>query len=114
MQASSAILDSMIKFIQAHGNERVEEIKRQAGNDFTVGKEKTIEAEKKRLVEQYQKDLANAEINFKIEKSAQQNAQRIEKMKKINELVESLQREAKLQMHATMSKNAAAYKKLLQ
>ena len=33
---------------------------------------------------------------------------------KINELVESLQREAKLQMHATMSKNAAAYKKLLQ
>jgi len=99
MQASTAILDSMIKFIQAHGNERVDEIKRQAGNDFTVGKEKTIEAEKKRLVEQYQKDLAAAEVNFKIEKSKQQNTQRIEKMRKINELVESLQHEAKIKMH---------------
>lgn len=77
MQASGAILDSMIKFITAHGNERVEEINRQALNDFTVGKEKTIEAEKKRLVEQFEKDLANAEVNFKIEKSAMQNQQRI-------------------------------------
>jgi len=99
MQASTAILDSMIKFIQAHGNERVDEIRRQAGSDFTVGKEKTIEAEKKRLVEQYQKDLAAAEVNFKIEKSKQQNTQRIEKMRKINELVESLQHEAKIKMH---------------
>lgn len=73
MQASGAILDSMIKFIQAHGDERVNEIKRQAANDFTVGKEKTIEAEKKRLSEQFAKDLASAEVNFKIEKSAQQN-----------------------------------------
>lgn len=90
MQASGAILDSMIKFIQAHGDERVNEIKRQAANDFTVGKEKTIEAEKKRLVDQFQKDLAAAEVNFKIEKSAQQNQQRIDKMRKINELVEGL------------------------
>lgn len=43
----------MINFIKAHGDERVQEIKRQAANDFTVGKEKTIEAEKKRLTEQY-------------------------------------------------------------
>jgi hypothetical protein len=43
----------MINFIKAHGEERVSEIKRQASNDFTVGKEKTIEAEKKRLVEQF-------------------------------------------------------------
>ena len=95
MQASGQILDSMIKFIKAHGDERVAEIRRQANNDFTVGKEKTIEAEKKRLVEQYQKDLANAEVNFKIEKSALQNQQRIDKMRRINELVEGLQHDAK-------------------
>lgn len=73
MQASGQILQSMIQFIVAHGQERVQEIERQAKNDFTVGKEKTIEAEKKRLVEQFEKDLAAAEVNFKIEKSAQQN-----------------------------------------
>lgn len=114
MQASGQILDSMIKFIKAHGDERVAEIKRQANNDFTVGKEKTIEAEKKRLVEQYQKDLANAEINFKIEKSALQNQQRIDKMRRINELVEGLQHDAKIKLHDKMSKDSSAYKQLLQ
>jgi V-type H+-transporting ATPase subunit E len=113
MQASGQILDSMIKFIKAHGDERVAEIRRQANNDFTVGKEKTIEAEKKRLVEQYQKDLANAEVNFKIEKSALQNQQRIDKMRRINELVEGLQYDAKIKMHDKMSKDSTAYKKLL-
>jgi V-type H+-transporting ATPase subunit E len=103
----------MIKFIKAHGDERVAEIKRQAANDFTVGKEKTIEAEKKRLVEQYQKELAAAEVNFKIEKSALQNQQRIDKMRRINELVEGLQHDAKVKMHDKMSKDTAAYKKLL-
>ena len=113
MQASGQILDNMIKFIKAHGDERVAEIRRQANNDFTVGKEKTIEAEKKRLVEQYQKDLANAEVNFKIEKSALQNQQRIDKMRRINELVEGLQHDAKIKMHDKMSKDSTAYKKLL-
>lgn len=113
MQASSAILDSMIKFIQAHGDERVNEIKRQAANDFTVGKEKTIEAEKKRLTEQFAKDLASAEINFKIEKSGQQNQQRIQRMRMINELVEGLQNDAKIKMHEKMTRDTAAYKTLL-
>ena len=113
MQASSHILNSMIKFITAHGEERVQEINRQAANDFTVGKEKTIEAEKKRLGEQFEKDLASAEVNFKIEKSAQQNAERIQKMRKINELVESLQHQAKINMHKKMTADPAAYKQLL-
>ena len=42
-------------------------------NDFTVQKEKMIEAEKKRLYEQFNKDLQREEINIKIERSAAQN-----------------------------------------
>ena len=85
----------MIAFIQAHGNERVDEIQMQAENDFTVQKEKMIEAEKKRLYDQFNKDMNIAEINLKIEKSAEQNKIRINKMQKTNELVESLRGEAK-------------------
>ena len=103
----------MINFIKAHGNERVDEIKAQAANDFTVGKEKTIEQEKKRLTEQYEKDLAAAEINMKIERSAQQNQERIQKMRKINELVESLQADAKHQMASRMQDNPDEYATLL-
>ena len=62
----------------------------QMENDFTVQKEKMIEAEKKRLYDQFNKDLNIAEINLKIEKSAQQNQIRITKMAKTNEMVESL------------------------
>ena len=40
MQSSSVILDSMINFIKAPGDERVREIDQQAQNDFTIGKEK--------------------------------------------------------------------------
>ena len=65
------ILTSMIAFIQAHGKERVQEINMQMENDFVVQKEKMIEAEKKRLYEQFNKDLNIAEINLKIEKSAE-------------------------------------------
>lgn len=53
MNSSQAgnILNSMIDFIKMHGKERAEEINRQAQNDYTVGLEKTIEAEKKRMTE---------------------------------------------------------------
>ena len=61
----------MIAFIQAHGKERVSDINMQMENDFTVQKEKMIKAEKKRLYEQFNKDLNIAEINLKIEKSAE-------------------------------------------
>ena len=103
----------MIAFIQAHGNERVDEIQMQAENDFTVQKEKMIEAEKKRLYDQFNKDMNIAEINLKIEKSAEQNKIRINKMQKTNELVESLRGEAKKAMQERMQNNRAEYSALL-
>lgn len=80
----------MIAFIQTHGKERVAEIQKQAEDEFTIGKEKQIEADKKRLTENYENKLQNAEAKLKIEMSAKQNKMRIEKMQIINELVESL------------------------
>lgn len=49
----------------------------QANHDFTVGKDRMIEAEKIRLVEKFEKDLSTAEINTKIERSAELNKVRI-------------------------------------
>jgi len=92
---AGTILDSMIKFIEAHGKERVSDINMQMENDFTVQKEKMIDAEKKRLYEQFNKDLNIAEINLKIEKSAQANKVRIDKMSQTNILVESLREKTK-------------------
>ena len=62
--------------------------------DFTVQSEKMIQEEKRRLHDQMLKDLQIAERDIKIEKSKQQNKERIQRMQRINELVESLQNEA--------------------
>ena len=99
------ILASMINFIKAHGQERIAEIKQQSEHDFTVGKEKMIEAERKRLTEQFKKDINIAEVNMKIERSAELNKTRIHKMAKTNELVESLQHEAKVKMAEKLKAN---------
>ena len=82
-------------------------------NDFTVQKEKMIEAEKKRLYEQFNKDLNIAEINLKIERSAEQNRVRITRMQKTNEMVESLKGEAKKAMQERMASNRSEYSALL-
>ena len=110
---AGTILDSMIKFIEAHGKERVSDINMQMENDFTVQKEKMIDAEKKRLYEQFNKDLNIAEINLKIEKSAQANKVRINKMSQTNVLVESLREKTKQSLQEKMSSDRAAYSELL-
>jgi len=112
-QQKGDILTSMINFIQQHGRERVAEIKEQATMDFTVVKEKTIEAEKKRLMEQYEKDVNIAEVNLKIARSAELNRARILKMRKTNELVESLLMKAKIRMAEQISEDQDSYQELL-
>jgi len=89
-QQKDDILTSMILFIKKHGEERVQEIRDQANMNFTVEKEKQIESEKKRLTEQHEKNINIAEVNLKIERSAEANKTRIAKMRTTNELVEGL------------------------
>lgn len=112
-QQKDDILQSMINFIQQHGKERVQEIEEQGHMDFTVIKEKTIEAEKKRLTEQFEKDLNIAEVNLKIERSAEANKTRIAKMRTTNELVEGLLMESKKKMADQLSNDPDSYSKFL-
>ncbi len=68
-----------------------------------------VDEEKTRLSEKLEKDLQIAEINTKIERSAALNKVRIQKMRKINEMVESLQFQAKVKMNANLTKDKKAY-----
>lgn len=74
----------MIQFIRSHGDERVATIIKQAEDEFTIQKEKYIADEKENLINFYKSKLAQDEIKLKIQKSAEQNAKRIEKMKTVN------------------------------
>lgn len=62
------------------------------GDEFTIQKNQYVEEEKKKITENYKNELANAEVRMKIEKSKQQNMERIARMKKVNEYVEELKK----------------------
>jgi cell division FtsZ-interacting protein ZapD len=57
--------------------------------------------------------LANEEVRLKIEQSKQQNAARIERMRKVNEIVEELRSELRSHMRKEMNNDKKAYKELL-
>ena len=81
--------------------------------DFTVQSEKMIQAEKKRLRDQMLKDLQIAERDMKIARSKAANKARINRMKRTNELVESLQSAAGTQMAERLANNPQEYADLL-
>ena len=83
------------------------------GDEFTIQKNSYVEEEKKKITENYKNELANQEVRLKIEKSKQQNIERIQKMRKVNEYVEDLKKEMRAQIRAKMNGDQAAYKELL-
>ena len=89
-EEASQVLRSMIAFIRSHGDERVATINKQSEDEFTIQKEKYIAEEKERLTQEYKNKLQQDEIRLRIQKSAEQNAQRIQKMKTVNTLVEKI------------------------
>jgi len=80
----------MIEFIKNSGKERCNEIEKHAEEEFTIQREKTIDAQKERINKNYVFKLKNEDTRMKQEKSADQNKARIERMKMINNLVEKL------------------------
>jgi V-type H+-transporting ATPase subunit E len=110
---SNEILQSMINFIKSHGEEKVTEIKEQAAHDFSVAKEKMIESEKIFLDKKFKTELDNAEVKLKIERSAEMNKARIEKMRETAKLVDGLQEAAKVKLHQTLTDAPKKYEALL-
>ena len=112
MQAKK-ILESMVAFIRQHGEEEVQAINASADNEFIVQKNNYVSEEKIKISENFKNELDNQEVRLKIEKSKQQNAARIEKMRKVNEIVENLRTELKSKVRQEMRNDKASYKKLM-
>ncbi len=67
----------MIAFIEEHGKETVAKIEKSMGDEFTIQKNQFVDDEKKKITENFKAEMSNQEVRLKIEKSKQQNAQRI-------------------------------------
>ncbi len=98
---TSTILKGMVSFIRSHGEERVATIEKQTEEEFTIQKENYISEEKDKIAADFKDKLKRDEINLKIEKSKRENAQRIENMRKTNELIQKLYKEARITLVKT-------------
>jgi len=107
------ILTSMVAFIKQHGIEEVDRIKKAAGDEFTIQKNQYVDEEKKKISEDFKNKLANEEVRLKIEKSKQQNTARIDRMRKVNEYVETLRTNMKKQVREKLANDPDAYKTLM-
>ena len=113
MSESARVLESMCQFIRNHGKEREQAIIKQTQEEFTIEKEKFIAMQKEDIVAAYKAKIKQDEIKMRIEKSARQNKERIEKMRKVNEMVQSLQEDVRVKLADTVKNNKAAYKEIL-
>jgi vacuolar-type H+-ATPase subunit E/Vma4 len=107
------ILGSMVAFIKQHGIEEVQRIEKAAGDEFTIQKNQYVDEQKKNISETFKNELANEEVRLKIEKSKEQNKARIDRMRKVNEYVETLRTNMKKQVREKLDNDPAAYKTLL-
>lgn len=112
-QEASKVLESMVQFIENHGRERADTIRKQAMQEFTIEKEKYIASEKERVIGEYKNKLQQDEIRLRIQRSAEQNQARIQKMHFVNELVQKLYKEAQTKMVEDMKRDTVKYKELL-
>jgi vacuolar-type H+-ATPase subunit E/Vma4 len=103
----------MIAFIRTHGDERVQTISKQAEDEFTIQKENYIAEQKEAIITDYKNKLQQDEIKLRIQKSAEQNIARIQKMKTVHSLVEKVYKEAQHKMVTKQNSDQGSYKKLV-
>lgn len=87
-------INQMVEFIKAEANEKAEEIKVKAEQEFNISKLEFIEQAKKQIREEYHQKKLNEEIKKKIEKSSLVTHSRLSKIEKRNEIVEKFKDQA--------------------
>ena len=95
----------MVAFIRQHGAEEVARIEKSAGDEFTIQKNNYVEEEKKKISDNYKKDLAAKEVQLKIIQSKKQNAMRIERMTKVNSITDKLREDLKAHIRKQISED---------
>ena len=110
---TSNVLDSMIQFINNHGEEQAEQLRREADQEFTIECEKIIGSEKDRLDKIFETRLEQEGVELKIKKSKAMNVQRIKKMVERNKWAEEAFKESQTQLNERLTNNPDEYKDLL-
>ncbi|KAF3792794.1 V-type proton ATPase subunit E [Nymphaea thermarum] len=105
-------IQQMVRFIRQEAEEKASEISISAEEEFNIEKLQLVEAEKRKIRQEYERKEKQVEVRKKIEYSMQLNASRIKVLQAQDDLVNSMKDAAAKEL-LRVSHDAAAYGNLL-
>ncbi|KAE8727302.1 V-type proton ATPase subunit E [Hibiscus syriacus] len=105
-------IQQMVSFIRQEAEERANEISVSAEEEFNIEKLQLVEAEKKKIRQEYEKKEKQVEVRKKIEYSMQLNASRIKVLQAQDDVVNEMKESASKEL-LNVSRDHRVYKNLL-
>ncbi|KAI4370122.1 hypothetical protein MLD38_018503 [Melastoma candidum] len=105
-------IQQMVRFIHQEADDKANEISLSAEEEFNVEKLQLVEAEKKKIRQEYARKEKQVEIRWKIEYSMQLNASRIKVLQSQDDVVNSMKEAAEKEL-LHISHHHHVYKRLL-
>ncbi|XP_065856169.1 V-type proton ATPase subunit E-like [Euphorbia lathyris] len=105
-------IQQMVRFIRQEAEEKANEISVAAEEEFNIEKLQLVEAEKKKIRQEYERKEKQVDVRKKIEYSMQLNASRIKVLQAQDDVVNAM-KEAAAKDLLNVSSNHHVYKKLL-
>ncbi|KAI3501376.1 hypothetical protein L1887_29242 [Cichorium endivia] len=87
-------IEQMVRFIRQEADEKANEISISAEEEFNIEKLQLVEAEKKKIRQEYERKQKQVEVRRKIEYSMQLNASRIKVLQAQDDLVTAMREKA--------------------
>ncbi|KAK8573121.1 hypothetical protein V6N13_099936 [Hibiscus sabdariffa] len=105
-------IQQMVRFIRQEAEEKANEIAVSAEEEFNIEKLQIVEAERKKIKQEYERKGKQVEIRKKIEYSMQLNASRIKVLQAQEELVTSIKETARKELQR-LGNDKRGYKNLV-
>ncbi|XP_073064791.1 V-type proton ATPase subunit E-like [Primulina eburnea] len=105
-------IQQMVRFIRQEAEEKANEISVSAEEEFNIEKLQLVEAEKKKIRQEYERKEKQVQVRKKIEYSMQLNTSRIKVLQAQDDLVNSMKESASKEL-LNVSSDQNSYKKLL-
>ncbi|XP_050376877.1 V-type proton ATPase subunit E-like [Argentina anserina] len=105
-------IQQMVRFIRQEAEEKANEISVSAEEEFNIEKLQLVEAEKKKIRQEYEKKEKQVDVRKKIEYSMQLNASRIKVLQAQDDVVSTMKDAASKEL-LNVSKDHHKYAKLL-
>merc|ERR1712071_86358 len=87
-------IQQMVRFIRQEAEEKANEISVSAEEEFNIEKLQLVEAEKKKIRQEYDRKLKQVDVRKKIEYSMQLNASRLKVLQAQDDIVNSMKETA--------------------